>query len=135
MKKDGGVLPYEPDEKLVLRKWFEQDSDSSIYKVLFNYFSAVKDAFPDEWDNYGGDYILSKTTGFGALFKAFYEAFRLGIQRSDMSQEFFYNLMKKSKEKFDNEKIILSAANFGSGEASQTRLANLFMEAWDDKLR
>ena len=115
--------------KYVLREWFINNEDDKIYKVLFNYFTAVSRVFSKEWSDNNG-YILLKTTGFGALCKSFPYAFNIGAKTGYLSLDFFEKLFNNSQKNIVDLKKILTADFYGSGEASQNKLKNDIIEQW-----
>lgn len=121
------------DNPPILRKWFINDKDEIIYKILFNYFDAVKEIFPDEWAN-SKESILTKTTGIGGLFKAFSYAYELGIKEKELTKEFFVRLFKSTSIFFAANNIVLRSVSFGSGEAAQKRLSKRFIESWTSEV-
>ena len=60
-----------PNEDLALRTLFIREQDDVILKIIKNYFGAVKNIFTEEWNS--DKYILTKTTGYLGLIKAFPE--------------------------------------------------------------
>lgn len=57
------------DPRCIFRKYFLEDRDEFIVYALGNYFSAVKQVYPNAWANPGA-YALRRTVGFAALMKA-----------------------------------------------------------------
>ncbi len=110
-----------PNKKLVLRKYFINDQDDIILKVLMNYFKAVKANFEYEWDN-SDEFILSKTTGYGALIKSFPDLFQKGATQRDLSFDFFNNEFKRIKECLKEKGYELTSDNISSGEQGQREL-------------
>ncbi|QOJ81788.1 hypothetical protein [Bacillus subtilis] len=70
LKLDEDIL-LDEDLKAPLRYYFIRKQDEVIYKVIFNLFSAVRDVFPNEWEPPKKFIILSKTTGYGVILRAF----------------------------------------------------------------
>ena len=52
--------PLEPDDSLPFRKYYIEEKDVVIAKILFNCFNALKNVFENEWNN-PQKYILWKT--------------------------------------------------------------------------
>ena len=73
-------IEIKDDERYVLRKYFKDKRDDIILKLLNNYFGAVSSVFSEEWEN-SKEYILSKTTGYGALLKAFPTFYKKGSSK------------------------------------------------------
>jgi DGQHR domain-containing protein len=75
-------LPLElarPDEeramKLIFRNLFIREQDAEIAKIIWNYFGAVQDRWPDAWNVRQAGLILNRTTGFNALMKFLWIAY------------------------------------------------------------
>jgi len=56
-------------KKLVFRNMFIQDEDARIAKVIWNYFDAVRERWPEAWNLKQRSLILNRTTGFRALMQ------------------------------------------------------------------
>ncbi len=86
----GQEISDEPEltrRKALLRKYFKDEKDEIIFKVLMNFFNAVKSIFPIEWNK--EDSILKKTVGFTALLKILPKVVEKGKIAGDWSQDFF----------------------------------------------
>lgn len=112
------------NSKFIFREFFAQGKDNIILKILLNYFSAASEVYSDEWNS--GEYILTKTTGYGALIKALPILYREGKQKSDLSKEFFASKFKKAKEIMLRDNVKLTSTCVGSGEQAQNYLADIF---------
>jgi DGQHR domain-containing protein len=115
--------PLEEDNRCVLREYFIKEKDAVIYKIMLNLFSAVRNAFPEEWEN-PNQYIISKSIGFGAIIKAFPEIYNLGVQNNKLTQDFLTNVFLTFKAYLEVENIELTSEHFGSNEQARTQLAN-----------
>ncbi len=71
-------IPLKDDSKLPLRRFFIEDKDDVIVRILYNCFSALKDSFPDEWTGPKGN-ILWKTTGFNGVMSSLPEIIKKGF--------------------------------------------------------
>ncbi len=69
-KVSGDVL-----EKRFLRNMFIDGRDSDIAQLLNNYFEAVSLKWPTAWNEVRPEYILNRSTGFGALMRFFKDAY------------------------------------------------------------
>lgn len=69
------TLPYVSDrdqERLFLRNMFIDDpKDIRIAQLIWNYFYAIRNRWPNAWDDTTNTYILNKSTGFIALMRFF----------------------------------------------------------------
>lgn len=129
IKNNKGIIPEILDEKLVLRNFYVKDDKVSLYKIIFNYFSAVRNVFKESW-NQPDKFILIKTTGIGALFKVFPVLFLKGIELSHLDEKFFESYMIKLKNKLHINNMELTSKCFGVGEIGQKKLSEFMMEAW-----
>lgn len=104
---------------LIFRKFFAEDKDWAILRIMKNYFRAVAEAFPDLWERQ--DNPLSKTIGYGALMRLLVDAFVEGSKKNDLSFEYFSELMgrvKKNSVMDENTPLTFeSFAAAGSGES------------------
>ncbi len=109
------------DPYLPLRSFFINGNDEIILKILLNYFRSVSDVFKEEWED-PTKYILSKTTGFGALIKAFKDFYAEGLERKSLTYEFFYNQFIQSKNTLEKNGLQLTSECFPSNEQQQILL-------------
>lgn len=114
------------DPKLPLRYYFIMKKDEIIYKILFNLFQALNNIFREEWEN-PDKYILSKTTGYGAVLIAFKDLFFLGKRENKLTIEYFEGVFAQFKNTLKEKKIELTSEHFGSNEQAQRRLADLIL--------
>jgi hypothetical protein len=70
--------PEEVDgNKVVFRGMFDEESDARIARVVWNYFSAVRDRWPEAWrDVKPGGSMLPRTNAFRALMRFLPTAYR-----------------------------------------------------------
>jgi hypothetical protein len=110
-------------QNLPFRQYFIEGKDDVILKILMNCFTALKEEFPEEWLNPSTN-ILWKTTGYGAVMKAFPYLYDRGVGKKNLSLEYFkncfanlHNYMEKKGEDFSNRYFS------GGGEQLQQKLA------------
>lgn len=116
------------DTQIPLRYYFINDQDDIIYKIIFNLFSALKDVFNEEWNN-PNRFILSKTTGYGAVLKAFKDLYGVGTNKNDLSATFFSKVFENLKSDLESKNIKLTSEHFSSNEQTQKRLAVAIVES------
>lgn len=121
-------IEIKDDERYVLRKYFKDKRDDIILKLLNNYFGAVSSVFSEEWEN-SKEYILSKTTGYGALLKAFPTFYKKGVQNKKLTQEYFEMEFKKVKTFLEKNNIKLTSKDIPSGEHGQKKLSEIFIQS------
>lgn len=124
--KNGRFL--KEDKNRPLRHYFIKNQDEYIYRILFNYFKAVSLIFREEWEN-SDQYILTKTTGFGALVSAFRSIYKLGMKDKDLSREFFFDVFRRIKVDFDQRKVQLTSDQYASGRQEQRKLRDEFLQS------
>jgi DGQHR domain-containing protein len=56
-------------DRRIFYPFFQKKADAEILAILINYFSAVKERWPDAWSNTGTGAILSRTNGFNGLIR------------------------------------------------------------------
>jgi DGQHR domain-containing protein len=108
----------ERDTKLVFRPMWVDDRDGVILKILFNYFTAVSDVFPEEWSD--GKRPLAKTIGFGALMSLLSDLVTDGMKGGDLSATFFESQLRRIRKGYERIGPRLDFDNFpaaGNGES------------------
>jgi DGQHR domain-containing protein len=123
--------PYEKlkdDDRCPLRYYFINEQDDVIYKILSNVFNAAKDTFPEEWENHR-KYILSKTTGYGAIMRVFPDLFKLGASKGTLTYDFFLNCFNNFSLALKKNNMALTSIYYPSNEQEQKKLANLILES------
>nr|MBI4156889.1 DGQHR domain-containing protein [Candidatus Woesearchaeota archaeon] len=103
-------------EKYIFWNFYVDNKDEFIFKILNNYFTAIKNVFKNEWAN--KKYILTKTTGYIALMKLFPELFIKGKNDEDLSINFFQTYFEKVKNSLKE----LVSDNYESGLKGTNRL-------------
>ena len=63
------------NERYFLRNLFINDQDVRIAKIIWNYFKAVQERWPEAWNPVKREMILNKSTGFIALMRFFKDAY------------------------------------------------------------
>ena len=111
------------DERFPLRGYFIKGKDEVIYKIIKNYFSAVKNVFKEQWET-PKDYILTKTTGYAALITAFPEIYKSGKKEKNLSEEYFTNIFLNVKNHFDNNEIRFTSKQFPSNSQGVKQLSD-----------
>ncbi len=121
-------LKKKPPEykECIFNSYFMKEEDSTIYQILFNYFTAARRVFLTEWENH--DYILTKSTGYGGLMFALDEIFWLCQQNKSASISFFKQIFEKTKQTLLERNLELTSSCFGSGRTQQKNLANIIIE-------
>ncbi|EIQ1511884.1 hypothetical protein BBL91_08830 [Vibrio parahaemolyticus] len=122
-------IGLEDDSNLPLRRYFIDENDPVIHKIIINLFSGLREVFYQEWED-PNKFILSKSIGFGAIIKIFPKLYIAGVRENDLSREFFISEFNKIKNNLDKKGIIITSENYGSNEQARTKLAKDLLEAY-----
>lgn len=68
-------VDFEEAKRLVLRRFFVEGSATDIADVLWNYFGAVANRWPEAWEVSGRGKILPRTNGYRAFMRFFRHAY------------------------------------------------------------
>lgn len=97
------------------------EKENLLYKILLNYFNAMKDIFKKDWEN--KDSILTKSTGYNAMMYLFKDLYMEGLSSKTLTKEFFDEKLKGLK----NMDGTINSSNYGaSGEKASKDLCNVF---------
>lgn len=118
---------YSP-ERYLFWEFYKKKDFKSIYKILYNYFNALKVLLEKDWLN--EDSLLNKTTGYNAMIKLFKEVSVDGLRQGDLSYEFFFNKLEQIKKLNGS----VNKDNYGtSGFEASKKLYNDMMDSISDK--
>lgn len=120
--------PLEHIKSLPIREYFISEDDQVILKILLNLFNALKEVFPQHWEN-PYDNILWKTTGYGAIIKSFNSIYELGDKHNDLSKNHFIKCFESLKLNLNKKDIKLTSEYFPSNEQQQSKLSKLIIES------
>lgn len=104
--------------KLFLRNLFiEDEKDIKIAQLLYNYFYAVDQKWPNAWRKLQPNIILNRTTGFVALMRFFKDVY-LSFNRIDevITKEEFKSIFDKiqlEEKDFNKEKYVPGSSGIG----------------------
>jgi len=89
----------------------------TMYKIYYNYFNAIKKTLPNDWGNSSS--ILTKTTGYNAFLRLFKDLSILGLDKGDLSEEYFFsklNVLNNMDGRFNSNEFA------SSGDQSSAKL-------------
>lgn len=110
--------------KYLFWDFYKHRDSASVYKILNNFFSALKDIFPTDWMNEKS--ILNKTTGYNAMMRLFKEFIPVGLDEKRFTYDFFIEKMTPLS-KLDGS---IRSENYGSsGLYSTNQLYKDFIDA------
>lgn len=117
-------LDESKSDKLIFRKLFIQEQDLEITDILFNYFSAVAERWPEAWLTGGKGLILNKTNGFKALMRFLKPAYLSLCWKEDVvSKSDFLTIFRKIKIE-DGD---FTVDNYKPGTSGESNLFKSFM--------
>lgn len=126
-KRFGFWDPSGPDEakKRIFRPFFERQQDEKILANVLNYFSAIRDKWPNAWKNTGAGNMINRTNGYNGFMRFLRPAYL----------NFTSEPLVVSKKQFTSifDRIRLSEAdfnpeNFLPGTSGSTKLYRLLLE-------
>lgn len=95
-------------ERYLFWELYKRKDVNSVYKILFNYFKALKVILDKDWLN--NKSLLNKTTGYNAMIKLFKDVSRKGFENGNLSYEFFFQLLRPLAEMNGT----ISSENYGA---------------------
>lgn len=106
-------------DELIFRNMFLEERDLEITTVIFNFFSAVRDRWPDAWKSEARGQMLTKTNGFRGLMRLLRPLYlHLGSPGEVPSVADFARMFRKSEIRDDEFNI----DNFKPGTSGETAL-------------
>ncbi len=106
----------------IMRGLYESEKDEVIYRILLEYFKAVKECFPEEWENENKKYILTKTTGFNAFMSFLIDLANLSkIQNKSLDKTYFLSYLHRTK----SELKTLTNTEYPSGAIGQNKIRDI----------
>lgn len=120
-----GELPksYEGNDyqKYCLRSLFLNQEDGKIAQIIWNYFKAVENKWPNSWINVEANIILNRSTGFLALMKFLGECYRhIGAYNKVPEITEFNSIL----DKINLQDHVFTSQNYLPGSSGQSKLFN-----------
>jgi DGQHR domain-containing protein len=113
------------DNRLVLRRFFLENREVDLAELLWNYFKAVSDRWPEAWTPAGTGHILPRTNGFRALMRFFKDAYTYETRVGDVtSYAAFRGIFDRSSLK-DND---FTTERYAPGTSGETKLYHDLLE-------
>lgn len=119
-------VPLDLNDNYPFRNYFINNKDEVIYKILSNCFNAIKIVFPEQWED-SEKFILSKSTGFGAIIKSLKVIFYLGQYDGNLMQLRFENIFKELKKYITANNTDFVSQDFSSNEQTQSELSRIIL--------
>lgn len=105
---------------------YVNDEDGAILQMLWNFFECMQREFPVEWGN--KEFILTKTTGYGAMMMLLKMILPKAISLNDLSKDFFYPIVKAVKRNVINTGRPLNNNEYPAGEQGKQKLTTVFLQ-------
>lgn len=123
----GGKLTRATDEELIktpFRNLFIAERDIDIIQIVYNYFKAVAERWPDAWNTRERGFVLNRTNGIRALLRFLrYAYLKVADKPGDVvSSERFLNRVLKGIDIEDHQFIL---ENFIPGTGGESRLVSV----------
>lgn len=116
----------EESRRLVLRKFFISGKDVEIAELLWNYFQAVAEVWPEDWKIGGTGNMLPRTNGFRALMRFFRDAYNYLASPGELvSTAQFIPLFRRVEQL----RGTFTTENFPPGTSGESRLYAALLEA------
>lgn len=112
-------LELKNNSKFIFREYFLNKQDNMIYKVIKNYFNAIKYTYPKEWSD-SKNYILAKSTGYMALMRLLPDIFE-DAKNNNFSEEYFKSVFRNIKNKLPLD-FSFSSQQYGSSKSGASKL-------------
>ncbi len=110
--------------KLIFREFMIEEADYDLIDILWDYFSAVRDRWPQAWNSQDKGIILSKTNGFMALMRYLKDCYIFLRKKKPAREDFdrIFQAMEFSDDYFNTE-------NFKPGTSGESALYRCFLES------
>lgn len=91
--------------KTIFRNMMIDEKDNDIAVILFNYFSAIRQRWPQAWNNFGLGNILNRTNGFRAFMRFLRPAYLQLVSPGEVPtiQQFSHIFSKISIQDFSSD--------------------------------
>ncbi|HEX8382248.1 MAG TPA: DGQHR domain-containing protein [Sphingomonas sp.] len=129
-RRGRGFDPISDEEarRLVLRRFFLESRQTDLSELLWNYFEAVAQRWPQAWTPTGTGRMLPRTNGFRALIKFFRVAYNfLAVPGSVVTTQQFASVFNRVNL-VDGD---FNTDNYPPGTSGETRLYNDLVRAMD----
>jgi DGQHR domain-containing protein len=104
--KSRKYLQKNPNPELVFRKYYADNQDSDIIKIIYQYFTAIQETFTDKscnsfWDNKEQQNkptnVLQTTIGYEALLKILKQILLINQDKDLFNKQLYKNYLEKAK--------------------------------------
>lgn len=111
--------------KRIFYEFFRRDEDEKILRIVINYFTAIKERWPEAWDGTGKGNIIKRTNGFNGFIRFLRPAYLNFTTRPEtVRKDQFAQLFAKVKLK-DTD---FNPEMFLPGSSGATKLYRILVE-------
>lgn len=126
-KRFGFWDPSGPEgaKKRIFRAFFERQQDEKILANVLNYFSAIRDKWPNAWKNTGSGNIINRTNGFNGFMRFLRPAYlNFTNEPAVVSKQQFASIF----ERIQLAEGDFNPENFLPGTSGSTKLYRILLE-------
>ncbi len=126
-RKGGTFPPAGPNDvdRLVLRPFFVEDRDVELTNLIWNYFEAVQERWPQAWNVNATGSMLNRTNGYDGLMRYFHRIYRyVATPGTLVGTQQFLEIFRRSKlkcEDFNPQRFIPGSS--GASDLARTLIA------------
>ncbi|RAR59662.1 DGQHR domain-containing protein [Onishia taeanensis] len=111
------------EKKLIFRDFMIQKKDFELTDIIWNYFSAVKERWPDAWESEHKGVMLNKTNGFMALMRLLKDSY-LYLEKEVPRKEDFLSILEEINLEDDH----FTTENYKPGSSGEAALYRTLKE-------
>lgn len=123
LKKGGLKKLPDPDrvgkDKLIFRELFSNKKDHVIAEVVWNYFDAVRNRWPEAWNSSERGMILNHTQGFAGLMRFLRDVY---VHTHDRNGGLSYDSVAKIFSKIILDDTDFTSDNYPPGSTGESKL-------------
>lgn len=126
-KRFGFWDPSGPEEarKRIFRPFFERQQDEKILANVLNYFSAIREKWPNAWKNTGAGNMINRTNGYNGFMRFLRPAYlNFTSEPLVVSKQQFASIFEKIRLKETD----FNPENFLPGTSGSTKLYRILLE-------
>ncbi|GAI09685.1 unnamed protein product [marine sediment metagenome] len=113
-------------KRLVFRNVFIDGQDAKMARILWNYFEAVEERWPEAWESEDLGNILPRTNGFAALMRFFVPVYTSFDRPDEIIDKAEFGSIFEQSELADD---CFTRDNYVPGTSGQTKLYRNLMKA------
>ncbi len=118
-------LSGEENYKLIFRNMFIDGKDIEILSIVYNYFAAVEQKWPEAWNDRGRGAVLCRTNGIRALLRFLRNAYlKISFPGDSATTGKFFDQVFRS---IDLQSHQLNVENFAPGTSGEAKLYRVLM--------